>query len=194
MSIGGFIDSITNTATLVVVPEYKKDRYTYTPSSVQLFISAPSPTATYTNGAPSVAFNNSLATTFTLNQQDDPDLYYNVYTLDIIPNRTSIYISNSENYPHGNSNYFSSSVASNFTSYEVDTGNFQQVTSSYKIKHKDSSTNIYIQNSVDDLTIQYNVLSDEVSQVSPLSSSSEGENGNGGNNNNNQSSLKEFWA
>lgn len=192
MSIGGFIDSITNTATLVVVPEYKKDRYTYSPSSVQNLTKVPATTPSYIDGASIKAFNSTVTSTLTINQQDDPNLYYNVYVFDIIPNRTSIYISDIENYPNGNSYMYSSSTASTYTNRYVSTGLFQQATSKYKIKYKDSSSNIYIPNAVDDLTLQYNVLSDKLSQVSS-SSASPGE-GNGGNNNNNQSSLKEFWA
>jgi hypothetical protein len=191
MSIGGFIDSITNVATLVVVPDYKKDRYIYIPSSIQNLTLFSTSTPSYINGVASITFNNSSAFTLTLNQQDDPNDYYNNLGLDIIRNRTSIYISNTENYPNGNFKKYFNSRISNFTFSQANVGNFQQATSNYKIKHKHSSTNIYIRKSQDDLLLQYNVLSDKVSQTSPLPDSSENENGGG---NNNQSTLKEFWA
>lgn len=193
MSVGGFIDSITNTATLVVVPDYKKDRYIYIPSSIQNLTLYSTPITSYINGVASIIFNNSSASTLTSNQQDDPNDYYNNLGLDIIRNRTSIYISNTENYPNGNFKKYFNSRVSNFTFSQVNVGNFQQATSNYKIKHKHSSINIYIRNSEDDLVLQYNVLSDKVSQTLPLSDSSENENGNG-EGNNNQSNFKEFWA
>ena len=188
MSYTGFIDSAINNATLIVVPFYLQEHKNFYSSSTfnQTYIVDQS--SNFQLADPLISYQTSSSDNLITNNTSDSNYYYNILQIDIVNNRTSINTT-----PHFQAitrgHTLNVSTISKLTTFDFQSGVFVESTPSSKTNGVTSKTSIYIQNSEDELTIAYDVLSDKVFQTLPPETSTEDE-GNNNNNNNNQNSLK----